>query len=92
MVSSTSRYTKRKLGVDEIKSELATIFTYARQEVRDGWLDHKFNTTNDAAKLLIQRVDGIIKGWFSDGRASTRTPAPWIGAPKSNLITLFPFP
>lgn len=90
MVSGRNRYTKARLTETEIKIELAAIFTYARREVRDGFLDYNINTPSKGAEKLIEQVDDIIKGWFTDGGASKRTPKLWIGVPKTNLIMMFP--
>ncbi|SDP82542.1 RHS repeat-associated core domain-containing protein [Mucilaginibacter sp. OK268] len=90
MVSDRSRWTKEKLTEGDIKIKLAEIFTYARMDVRDGFLDNRIYTPNEGSKELIKQLDTIIKGWFTDGKASTRTPLQWIGLPKSNVIMMFP--
>ena len=90
MFSARDKYTGRYIGMTEAQADVASIFTYARFDVLSGWLDHKINTVDEANDVLIQRLNGVMNGWFKYGNAAERTPAPWIGTAKSNLIYLFP--
>jgi hypothetical protein len=90
MLSSRNRYTGQFESMAQAKTDLALIFTFARGDLRDKYLDGDITTEDQASEYLINRVNSLINSWFRYGQAAERTPAPWIGTAKSNLIYLFP--
>lgn len=81
----------RYIEKEEIKARLAVIFTAVRAEVGYKFLNNGINTNEEAREFIVRRLDIALKTWYGQSsNAQLRTPTRWFGAPKSNVIFLFP--
>jgi RHS repeat-associated protein len=87
---STKNILGKKISMAEAKIDLAAIFSFARRDVLDKWLDSEIRTVGQGRERLIDRVRSISSAWFRTAEVEERTPAAWAGAAKSNLIRMFP--
>ncbi len=77
-------------GMASAQVDLALVFTYVREEIGEKFLSGNITNSEQAIEYMQIRLTNLMTSWFGFGNAQLRTPAPWIGTAKSNLIYLFP--
>ena len=77
-------------SMEESKELLAEMITLIRYDIGQRFLNYEINNGAAAADYFVKDLNIILNGWFGYGQAALRTPTPWIGSAKSNLIYLLP--
>ncbi|GAA4779427.1 hypothetical protein GCM10023231_02750 [Olivibacter ginsenosidimutans] len=89
MVSSRNRK-GQFANINDIKSNLALAFTFARTEINERFMKGEITSNEQATKYLVDRLNIFLKSYFPYGSAQLRTPNKWHGTAKSQLIYLLP--